>query len=160
MIVSSLSSALPLSFPLLSNLSFMTSSLTSIMSTNCRFALSPICLFHSSIFSWFLGNPSIKNFFFSHPLSFIALCSSWTRRSLETNFPELITELSLSASSPPFLTSSLSKSPVERCAYPKFLTILSHWVPFPLPGPPRTKTTFGFPEGVAASAALALPQPY
>ena len=37
----------------------------------------------------------------------------------------------------PEATSALSRSPVDRWVKPYFSTILSHWVPLPLPGPPR-----------------------
>ena len=36
----------------------------------------------------------------------------------------------------PLATSSLRRSPADRCVNPKSCTIRSHWVPLPLPGPP------------------------
>lgn len=70
---------------------------------------------------------------------------------------------------PGVFLSSRSKSPADRCTYLNFCTkeyatirikyyiqlfitstILAHCVPFPAPGPPRTKTTFG------SSAAILL----
>lgn len=42
----------------------------------------------------------------------------------------------------PDATSARSRSPVDRCVNPYFLTIRSHCVPLPLPGPPTTNTTF------------------
>jgi len=38
----------------------------------------------------------------------------------------------------------LSKHPIEKCLNPYFSFIISHWVPFPDPGPPRTKKILVF----------------
>lgn len=35
--------------------------------------------------------------------------------------------------------SSLNRSPALRCANLKVSAIFTHWVPFPLPGPPGTR---------------------
>lgn len=44
--------------------------------------------------------------------------------------------------------SSRNKSPADKCTYPKCSTILLHCVPLPLPGAPKTNTTFGFAEAI------------
>ena len=38
-------------------------------------------------------------------------------------------------------TSALKRSPLDKCVKPYFSTILSHWVPLPLPGPPFLNET-------------------
>lgn len=63
--------------------------------------------------------------------------------SLGTNFPSFYKFSIISASGPPAFFSSLNKSPVDKWRNWNSFTILSHWVPFPAPGPPNTKITYG-----------------
>merc|ERR1719300_2360696 len=41
------------------------------------------------------------------------------------------------------ITSSLSRSPEDKCVYRNLPWIFSHWVPFPDPGPPITQIIGG-----------------
>ena len=43
------------------------------------------------------------------------------------------------------LTSSLSRSPEDKCVYRNLPWIFSHWVPFPDPGPP-SRNNIGLPR--------------
>lgn len=56
-----------------------------------------------------------------------------------TNFPSFIIAVSSWPLSDPLATSSRKRSPVEMWVNPYFWTILSHWVPFPHPGPPDNR---------------------
>jgi hypothetical protein len=58
-----------------------------------------------------------------------------------TILPSLIISLMVTPSAEPLATSSRSKSPAEKCAYPKWRVSRSHCVPLPEPGPPSTNTT-------------------
>jgi hypothetical protein len=70
-------------------------------------------------------------------------CSNWTRYQLiltkGTSSPFSIISVSSFPRSDPDATSALSRSPVDRWVKPYFCTILSHWVPLPLPGPPMLR---------------------
>lgn len=82
--------------------------------------------------------PSIKN-----PVGFwtfaIAAAKSSRTTSLLTRPPFfMISESSVPFAEPDW-TSALNKSPVDKWAKLYFLTMRSHWVPFPQPGPPKTQ---------------------
>ena len=51
--------------------------------------------------------------------------------------------------SDPELISARRRSPALRWVYPKCSTILAHWVPFPLPGPPGNHKHQGIRKPVA-----------
>ena len=53
-----------------------------------------------------------------------------------TRSPFSMISVSCFPRSEPDLTSSLRRSPDERCVKPYLATMRSHWVPFPHPGPP------------------------
>lgn len=75
--------------------------------------------------------------------------------STGTMLPSLMYDSMSSPSAEPLLRSARSRSPAERCTKPYSFTIFSHCVPFPAPGPPRTKMTFGRTANSAASAGAA-----
>lgn len=58
--------------------------------------------------------------------------------SMGTSFPSFMICSHCCPSSEPDLTSSRNRSPADKCVWPYFATIFSHWVPLPLPGPPST----------------------
>ena len=60
-----------------------------------------------------------------------------------TRAPAFIMLLIISPFSEPLATSSLSRSPAERCANPCSATSFAHYVPLPEPGPPSTNRTIG-----------------
>ena len=125
LIVASLSSILPLVFPLSSNLLVISSSLHLKYSTPLRSTRFLRILSQASIFYWPRGNPS-KRYLPPKlcPSSFYSI--SPTNNSLDTNFPSFMYS---SISNPilfPFFTASLSKSPVDRCLKPYSLTRISH----------------------------------
>ena len=57
--------------------------------------------------------------------------------TIGTSWPAFIISVAFLLISLSDLTASLNKSPVLRCVNPYLATILSHWVPFPHPGPPE-----------------------
>ena len=89
------------------------------------------------------GNPSIRNFFVAQPCFSIAAFISRQGISPGTSAPAFIMLLIISPFSEPLATSSLSKSPADKCMKPKLATSFAHYVPLPEPGPPRTNKTIG-----------------
>mmetsp|Transcript_584 Transcript_584/g.1222 ORF Transcript_584/g.1222 Transcript_584/m.1222 type:complete len:210 (-) Transcript_584:154-783(-) len=109
---------------------------------------------HALTFPSLRGKPSMRNFLLPlSPRSFSM--AFWRRRtviSLGTICPAEILALMTSASSEPLARSARSRSPADRCAHPRRSRSRSHCVPFPAPGPPRTKTTvYGSAEALAAA---------
>mmetsp|Transcript_8623 Transcript_8623/g.23068 ORF Transcript_8623/g.23068 Transcript_8623/m.23068 type:complete len:217 (-) Transcript_8623:31-681(-) len=100
----------------------------------------PSSFSNASRFSALRGKPSMRNFVF--PDSSIAFLSSPMVTLLGTIFPSAIIALTMFPSSVPDLTCARSRSPAERCTTPNSSTSLAHCVPFPLPGPPSTNTTW------------------
>ena len=88
------------------------------------------------------GKPSTRNL--SPPLLVIAFLNSRTVTSAGTIFPSRMKVLIISARGEPDSLSARSKSPALKWINPKSFTILAQLVPLPLPGPPRTKTTYIF----------------
>lgn len=58
--------------------------------------------------------------------------------------PADILALMSSARSDPDFRSARRRSPADRWDHPNFSERRAHCVPFPAPGPPRTKTTWNF----------------
>ena len=105
---------------------------------------SPIKWSHCSKFYLFLGNPSIRNFPFSHPFLCIASSRSLTVISLGTIFPStMYFSINSPFFDPYFFLYSLRRSPAERWTKLKVFWINWLWVPFPDPGPPKMKMTVG-----------------
>lgn len=55
---------------------------------------------------------------------------------------EMISIINANPFSDPDSTSACRSSPAQKCVNPKCSTILGHWVPFPLPGPPACQESF------------------
>uniref|UniRef100_A0A0A9ANS1 Uncharacterized protein n=1 Tax=Arundo donax TaxID=35708 RepID=A0A0A9ANS1_ARUDO len=102
----------------------------------------PIILSKAILFSSHLGKPSIRTFLAL--LISIAFLISSTVISDGTILPSFI----ISRINSPFsLQDDIScrrRSPALKWANPKSEAILVHCVPFPLPGPPKTKAMNGF----------------
>merc|ERR1719158_2133036 len=58
-----------------------------------------------------------------------------------TRSPLVMISVSCFPLSDPLWTSALRRSPLDKWVYPYLATILSHCVPLPDPGPPRTQIT-------------------
>ena len=137
--LSSLRAFSPAASPRLQILSIIVYCLQSRNKTNFISVSAPITRIHPSLFSLFLGNPSIKNFLLDHPAFCIAFFNKLTVISTGTIFPWRIMLLMSSASELPLSRSSLNKSPADKWTNLCSETSLLHTVPLPDPGPPRTK---------------------
>ena len=70
-------------------------------------------------------------------LMFVGRFSQLTK---DTRSPFSMMALRRLPRSEPDLTSSLRRSPDDKWQKPKSRTMLAHWVPLPLPGPPEQET--------------------
>ena len=77
------------------------------------------------------------------PSSFLIMASAMRSKTTKrgTKSPFSMTALSCLPISEPDLTSSRRRSPEDKWVNPYLATILSHWVPLPHPGPPKTQMT-------------------
>jgi len=141
--VSTLSSARPEVSALFKMRFFSYSSSTTKCRIPARSIESPITAYQLVKLSIPRGNPSIRNFFVAQPCFSIAALISRQGISPGTSAPAFIILLIISPFSEPLATSSLNKSPAERCMKPKLATSFAHYVPLPEPGPPRTNKTIG-----------------
>mmetsp|Transcript_19128 Transcript_19128/g.39282 ORF Transcript_19128/g.39282 Transcript_19128/m.39282 type:complete len:202 (-) Transcript_19128:68-673(-) len=107
---------------------------------------SPIRSSHASRFSPLLGKPSMRKrvlllFLYASPM---ASSSNRTVMDDGTIAPSSILErINLASSEVPLSRAPRRRSPAERCVQllSRPSTRSWHWVPFPVPGAPRTKTT-------------------
>lgn len=137
LMVSTLSSLLPLVLPRASNLYCIACYEHQKYIIFLKSKSAPTISFHLSIFSWFLGKPSIKIVPW-FPCLYIAFLINCMSKSLGTSLPYFKQSAIKSAYSPSFFCYSLKRSPVETWKNPKVYLSLSHCVPFPEPGPPTT----------------------
>lgn len=95
--------------------------------TDLRLTHLAIYFSQTFMFSCPRGNPSNRYLPAKLRLSIFSLISL-TMSSLEINFPSFMMPSSYFPSLDPVFTSSLSRSPVERCTKLYFLTRTSHWL--------------------------------
>ena len=90
--------------------------------------------------------------------SFVDNPAGWRMKNVTrgTSSPFSMIAVNCFPLSEPDPTSSRSRSPEERWVNPYLATILSHWVPFPHPGPPRTQTIGSFASWRGVLSMLAL----
>ena len=143
---SRLSSERPLVFPRSSSLASSTASLASKATTSVG---AQMVLSKASTWSCARGKPSTRNLPSSLPPleDSMAFLSAPSTMGVFTSPPASMTALSSTPSWDPLATSARSRSPVLKCLYPNSLEMRSHWVPLPLPGPPRTNTRDRGPLG-------------
>merc|ERR1719483_472035 len=111
---------------------------------HCKLTFSPITFVHPDRLSSLRGNPSIRKLF----LSLLVMARSSREQVISTGtMVPLVMWCSINSPyrEPGLALSALSKSPADKCTWPNCSTILAHWVPFPAPGPPKTKITLGKP---------------
>ena len=127
LMVSSLSSDLPLVFPLLSSLLTNSCSSQSKKSTDFKSAHLAIIFSHTSMFYWPRGKPSNK---YLPPKLFrsIFYWISLTISSLDTSWPWLIFASIYFPRGEADFTSSRKRSPVDKWRKPYFLTRTVHWL--------------------------------